>query len=96
MASHINRAEHRVRATRNKILKKLFVCNRDEATGAYRIIGNEQRHNLLFSSYVKAIQFGMCGICSNDRGEKDIPEYEFEYMKRQLRDLNIDGCLTYR
>jgi hypothetical protein len=38
---------------------------------------------------------GRAGYVTLKGGKKDVPKYEFEYMKRQLRDLTIDGCLTY-
>jgi hypothetical protein len=41
------------------------------------------------------MKYGMGWICNTEAGEKDVPKYKFEYMKRQLGDLTIDGCLTY-
>jgi hypothetical protein len=43
------REEHKLRVFENRVLKKIFGPNRDEATGGWRKLHNEELHNLYSS-----------------------------------------------
>jgi hypothetical protein len=43
------REEHRVRVFENRVLRRLFGPKRDEVTGGWRKLHNEQIHNLYYS-----------------------------------------------
>jgi hypothetical protein len=67
------REEHRLRVFENRILRRIFGPKRDEVTGEWRKLHNEELHNLYSSPdtirQVKANKVG--GACStHGRGEK--------------------------
>jgi hypothetical protein len=43
------REEHRLRVLENRVLRRIFGPKRDEVTGGWRKLHNEERHNLYFS-----------------------------------------------
>jgi hypothetical protein len=43
------REEHRLRVCENRVLRRLFVPRRDEVTGDWRKLHNEELHNLYSS-----------------------------------------------
>jgi hypothetical protein len=43
------REEHRLRVSENRVLRKIFGPKRDEITGEYRILHNEDLYGLYFS-----------------------------------------------
>jgi hypothetical protein len=43
------REEHRLRVFENRVLRRIFVPKRDEATGEWRKLHNEELHNLYLS-----------------------------------------------
>jgi hypothetical protein len=69
------REEHRLRVFENRVLRRIFVPNRDEVMGEWRKLHNEELHNLYSSPdiirQVKANKVG--GACStHGRGEKSV------------------------
>jgi hypothetical protein len=44
--SLVLREEHRLRAFENRVLKSIFGAKRDEVTGGWRKLQNEELHNL--------------------------------------------------
>jgi hypothetical protein len=72
------REEHRLRVFENRVLRRIFVPKRDEMTGEWRKLHNEELHNLYSpqislgkSSQVKANEVG--GACgTHERGEKSV------------------------
>jgi hypothetical protein len=45
------RAEHRLRVFENRVLRKIFGSKRDEVTGEWRRLHDEELYNLYSSSY---------------------------------------------
>jgi hypothetical protein len=43
------REEHRLRVFENRVLRRIFELKRDEVTGGWRKLHNEELHNLYFS-----------------------------------------------
>jgi hypothetical protein len=75
------REEHRLRVFENRVLTRIFGPKRDEVTGGWRKLHNEELHNLYSSpediirqgksSQVKANEVG--GACvTHGRGEKSV------------------------
>jgi hypothetical protein len=67
--------EHRLRVFENMVLRRLFGPKRDEVTGEWRKLHNEELHNLYSSPdiirQVKANEVG--GACgTHGRGEKNV------------------------
>jgi hypothetical protein len=55
--SLILREKHRLRVFENKVLRRIFGPKRDEVTGDWRKLCNEERHNLYSSqSIIKMIK----------------------------------------
>jgi hypothetical protein len=46
------REEHRLRVFENRVLRRIFKAKRDEVTGGWRKLHNEELHNLYFSPNV--------------------------------------------
>jgi hypothetical protein len=77
------REEHRLRVFENRVLRRLFGPKRDEVTGEWRKLHNEEPHNLysspdivrqVKSSQVKANEVG--GACgTHGRGEKSVQSF---------------------
>jgi hypothetical protein len=44
--------EHRLRVFENRVLRRIFGQNRDEVTGGWRELHNEELHNLYSSSSI--------------------------------------------
>jgi hypothetical protein len=42
----------------NRLLKRIFVCERDDVTGGWRKLHSKELHNLLFSSDITVINEG--------------------------------------
>jgi hypothetical protein len=64
------RAEHRLRVSENRVLRRLFGPRRDEVTGGWRKLHNEELHNS-WNDQVK--EDGMGRACSA-HGEKNAYE----------------------
>jgi hypothetical protein len=67
--------KHRLRVFENRVLRRIFGPKRDEVTGEWRKLHNEELHNLYSStdiiSQVKANEVG--GTCgTHGRGEKNV------------------------
>jgi hypothetical protein len=45
------REEHRLRVLENRVLRKIFEPKRDEVTGAWRKLHNEELHKLEFKKW---------------------------------------------
>jgi hypothetical protein len=45
------REKHRQRVFENRVLRRLFGPKRDEVTGGWRKLHNEELHDILFSKY---------------------------------------------
>jgi hypothetical protein len=55
----IKREEHRLRVFENRVLRRIFGPERDEVTGGWRKLHNEERHNLYPSpSIIRIIKSG--------------------------------------
>jgi hypothetical protein len=53
------REEHRLRVFQNRVLKRIFEPKRDEVTGGWRKLHNEELHNLYSSpSIIRMIKSG--------------------------------------
>jgi hypothetical protein len=51
------REEHRLRVFENRVLRRIFRPNRDEVTGEWRKLHNEQLHNLyLTPNFIRQIK----------------------------------------
>jgi len=50
------REEHRLRVSENRVLRKIFGPKRDEVTGEWRRLHNEDLHDLYFSSLFHVIK----------------------------------------
>jgi hypothetical protein len=46
------REEHKLRVFENRVLRKIFGPKRDEVTGEWRRLHNEELHDLYSSSYI--------------------------------------------
>jgi hypothetical protein len=69
------REEHGLRVIENRVLRRIFGPKRDEVTGEWRKLHNEELHNLYLSPdiirQVKANEVGRaCG--THGRGEKSV------------------------
>jgi hypothetical protein len=69
------REEHRLRVYENRVLRRIFEPKRDEVTGEWRKLHNEELHNLYSSPriirQVKANEVG--GACdTHGNGEKNV------------------------
>jgi hypothetical protein len=69
------REEHRLRVFENRVLRRIFVPKRDEVTGEWSKLHNEELHNLYscpnIIRQVKANEVG--GTCgTHGRGEKSV------------------------
>jgi hypothetical protein len=67
------REEHRLRVFENRVLR-IFGPMRDEVTGGWRKLYNEELHNLYFAKYnlndqVKEDEMGRS--CSTNKGEEE-------------------------
>jgi hypothetical protein len=49
-----SRAEHELRVFENRVLRRIFGLNRDEVTGDWRNMHNEELHNLFSSPIVRS------------------------------------------
>jgi hypothetical protein len=69
------REEHRLRVFENKVLRRIFGLKRDEVTGEWRKLHNEELHDLYSSqSMIKIIKVEedeMGGACSTKWGEEE-------------------------
>jgi hypothetical protein len=45
------REEHRLRMFENRVLRRIFEPNKDEVTGGWRKLDNEEFHSKLFTTY---------------------------------------------
>jgi hypothetical protein len=64
------REEHRLRVFENRVLRKIFGPKKDEVTGEWRKLHNEELRDLYSSpSIIRIIKLRMGGACSTN-GEK--------------------------
>jgi hypothetical protein len=72
--SLILREERRLRATENRVLRRIFGSKRDEATGSCRKLHNEELHNLNTSPSIirttKSIRMRLVGPVARMREEE--------------------------
>jgi hypothetical protein len=50
------REEYRLRVFENRVLRKIFRSNKDEVTGEWRRLHNEQLHEMLLTKYYSSDQ----------------------------------------
>jgi hypothetical protein len=62
---------NRLRVFENRILRRIFGPKRDEVTGEWRKLHNEELHNLYSSPDIKANEVGGA-CCMHGRGEKSV------------------------
>jgi hypothetical protein len=67
------REEHGLRVFENRVLRRIFAPKRDEVTGGWRKLHNEELHNLYSSpSTIRMIkQDGVDKACSTNGGEEE-------------------------
>jgi hypothetical protein len=68
------REEHRLRVIENKVLRRIFVPKRDEVTGGWRKLHNEELHNVYSSPsiirMIKSREDNMGRACSTNGGKE--------------------------
>jgi hypothetical protein len=65
--------EHRLRVFENRVLRRIFGPNRDEVTGEYRKLHNEELHILYSSQDIIRHMNEVGGTCGTQgRGEKSV------------------------
>jgi hypothetical protein len=62
--------EHRLRVFENRVLKRKFGPKRDEVTGDWRKLHNEELHNLYSPNIIRMMR-KMGGACSSNGGEEE-------------------------
>jgi hypothetical protein len=66
------REEHRPRVFENRVLRRIFGPKRDEVTGDWRKLQNEELHNLYSSPNINQIKEDEMGrACSTNGGEEE-------------------------
>jgi hypothetical protein len=74
-SSLILREKHRLRVFQNRVLRRISGPKRDEMTGGWRKLHNEEVHNLYSSpSIIRTIELKedkMCRTCSTNGGEDE-------------------------
>jgi hypothetical protein len=92
------REEHRLRVFENRVLSRIFGPKRDEVTGEWRKLHNEELHNLYSSpDIIRQVNFkanevgGACG--AHGRGEKSVQGFGGESPKERdhLEDQGVGG-----
>jgi hypothetical protein len=75
----IVREEHRLRVFENRVLRRLFGRKRDEVTGGWRKLHNEELHGLYSSpSIVRVIKARRMGWGAHEGGEGCIQHFGWE------------------
>jgi hypothetical protein len=65
------REEHRLRVFENRVLRRIFGPKRDEVTGGWRKLHNEELHNLYSSpNIIRMIKEGEMDMACSTNGEK--------------------------
>jgi hypothetical protein len=76
------REEHRLRVFENRVLRRIFGSKRDEATGGWRKLHNEELHGLYSSSsivrVIKARRMRWAGYVARGGGEGCIQHFGLE------------------
>jgi hypothetical protein len=76
------REEHRLRMFENRVLRRIFGLKRDEVTGGWRKLHNEELHGLYSSSSVvmviKARRMRWAGHVAHGGGERCIQHFGWE------------------
>jgi hypothetical protein len=69
--------EHRLKMFENRVLRRIFGPKREEVSGGWRRLHNEELHNLYTSlNIIKVIrEYEMGGACSMCRGNKKCVQY---------------------
>jgi hypothetical protein len=68
--------EHRLKVFENRVLRRIFGPKRDEVTGSWRKLQNEELHNLYKYKYNNQIKEDEMGrICSKDGEEECIEDF---------------------
>jgi hypothetical protein len=66
------REEHRLGVFENRVLKRIFGPKRDEVTGEWRKLHNEELHDLYSSpSIIRIIKAWRMRACSTNGGEEE-------------------------
>jgi hypothetical protein len=87
--------EHRLRVFENRVLRRIFGSKRDQMTGEWRKLHNEELHNLFSSpdiiKQVKANEVsGACGMYG--RGEKSVQGFGGKARKKDhWEDQGVGG-----
>jgi hypothetical protein len=96
------REEHRLRVSENRVLRRIFGPKRDEMTGGWRKLHNEELHGLYSSlsiiRVIKARRIRWAGHVARTgkvRGAYNILVGRPE-GRRPLEDLGVDGRITLR
>jgi hypothetical protein len=67
--------EHRLRVFENRVLRRIFGLKRDEATGEWRKLHNEELRDLYSSPsiirIIKSRRMRWAGVCSTNGGEEE-------------------------
>jgi hypothetical protein len=78
------REEHRLRMFENRVLGRIFGPKRDEVTGRWRKLHNEELHNKLLTKYYQGDQIKedeVGGACSAHEGDENC----FQNFGREAR-----------
>jgi hypothetical protein len=75
------RGEHRLRVFENRVLRRIFGPKRDEVTGGWRKLYNEELHSLYSSSVIRMIKWAG-NVARMGRREMHI-EYWWESQKER-------------
>jgi hypothetical protein len=65
------REKHRLRVFENRVLRRIFGLKRDEVTGEWRKLRNEELRDLYSSSDNQVEEDEMGGPCSTNGGEEE-------------------------
>jgi hypothetical protein len=65
--------EHRLTVFKNRVLRGIFGPKRDEVTGGWRKMNNEELHNLYSSPNITGMikEGNMVGACSTNGGKEE-------------------------
>jgi hypothetical protein len=80
------REEHRLRVFENRVLRRIFGSKRDDVTGEWRNLHNEELHNLYsYPDIIRQVKVnevgGACG--THGRGEKSVQGFGEEAPRKE-------------